>query len=259
MKTTIISKTDDKVILKLEETTPELANSIRKTIISAVPTLAVDKVIFTINSGSLYDEILALRIGLLPLKGDLKTYNFTSECTCKDKGCSKCQVKLTLSKKGPCTVYAGDLKSSDSEIKSAYLEMPIAVLLDGQSLAFTAIARLGIGSEHAKWSPGISFYRYNPSVKITKSGEKLVEAINVCPRGVFEIKDNSLIVANEINCDLSLSCVEKYGADNFVVEGDPNTLIFTIESWGQLPPEKMWSEAVSILEKDLKQFKKELK
>lgn len=259
MKVKTLEKSENKLVLQIDETSPEFANSIRRAIISLVPTLAIEKIEFTENSSTLYDEIVALRVGLIPLKTDLKTYNTRESCTCKNKGCSKCTVKLTLKKQGPGVAYAEDLKSSDPEIVPAHPKILIVTLDEGQSIAFKANAILGTGQNHTKWSPGTTFYRYYPSVKITKTGEKLKEAVKVCPKNVFAVKNSKLVVANERNCDLSLSCVEKFGEKNFIVKGDPNKLIFTIESWGQLDPKVMWTKAIDIIEKEMKSFQKQLK
>ena len=50
------------------------ANTIRRLIIEEVPTLAVEEVEVKDNSSALHDEMLALRLGLVPIKTDLKSY-----------------------------------------------------------------------------------------------------------------------------------------------------------------------------------------
>jgi hypothetical protein len=71
-----------------------------------IPVLAVDSIEVSKNDSMLYDEMLALRIGLIPLKAD-KTFALPEECTCKGKGCMKCTASLVLKASGPGVIRAG--------------------------------------------------------------------------------------------------------------------------------------------------------
>ena len=92
-------KEKNKVSFVLMNSTPSFANVIRRAIIEEVPVMAIEDVEFRKNNSILYDEIIAHRLGLLPLTTDLKSYNLSSECKCKGKGCARCQLKLTLKAK----------------------------------------------------------------------------------------------------------------------------------------------------------------
>jgi len=120
--------------------------------------MAIDSVTFYENSTILNDEVLALRLGLMPLKTDLKTYVPRSECTCKGQGCAKCTVTLSLDMKGPGTVYSGEIKSTDPEIYPLYDKIPIAKITPEQSLKFEAKAEIGTGKRHVKWQGGLASY-----------------------------------------------------------------------------------------------------
>ena len=72
-------------------------NSIRRLAINAVPIMAIDDVVIHDNSSVLYDEIIAHRLGLIPLITDLEGYVIPEECSCKTNlGCSKCRVLFVL-------------------------------------------------------------------------------------------------------------------------------------------------------------------
>ena len=135
------------------------ANTLRRVMGFEVPVMAIDDVEFRKNTSILYDEVLAHRLGLIPLSTDLKAYNMMSECKCKGAGCASCTVKLTLKAQGPCTVYASDIKTKDPEIKPLHGKMPIVKLLEGQEVELEATAILGQGKEHSKWCPGLVFYK----------------------------------------------------------------------------------------------------
>ena len=115
MKIEKVNEEGNKLKLIVDGVSPAFINTIRRVGMTEVPTMAIEEVQFTKNSSALYDEVLALRLGLVPLTTDLKTYSLPEECKCGGKGCSGCQVKMTLNVKGPATVYSGDFKG-DVEI-----------------------------------------------------------------------------------------------------------------------------------------------
>ena len=236
-----------------------IANSIRRMIIEEVPTMAIEDVEFRDNSSALYDEIIAHRLGLIPLSTDLKTYNLPEECKCKGKGCARCQLKMTLSTKGSGMVYAGDIKSKDSKVKPIYPKTPIVKLLKGQKLEFEATAVLGQGKKHAKWSPGLVYYKAYPLIEIGSKAANSEKAANVCPVSVYNFKDGKLKIndKNLLKCHLCRACVE--ACDGIKVLGSNTDFIFTIEGWGQLDPRDIVKEAADRLTKKCEEFTKALK
>ncbi|MBW2997208.1 DNA-directed RNA polymerase subunit D, partial [Candidatus Woesearchaeota archaeon] len=133
METELIehNKKQNRVVFLLKNATPAFANMLRKTIIDEVPTMAIEDVEFRKNSSVLYDEIIAHRMGLIPLATDLKSYSMPAECTCKGEGCSKCQLQMTLKAKGPGYVYASDMKSNDPKVVPVEPKIPIVKLIKG--------------------------------------------------------------------------------------------------------------------------------
>jgi DNA-directed RNA polymerase subunit D len=236
-------KSKDDTQLVIEGTTISFVNALRRACTFEAPVLAMEDIYLSKNSSALYDEMIANRLGLIPLKTDVKSYTLPAECKCKGEGCARCQVKLTLKIKGPCMVYARDLKTSDPAVKPVFPDMPIVELIDHQELEFEAIAVLGKGKEHAKWSAGHSFYRTYPIIKIG-SGKKLTEGLNKCPKDVFSGDK----VKNLINCDQCGAC-EEYSAGAIKVSGDETKFIFTLEPWGQVEAKEIFKQAASILKK----------
>ena len=149
----------NRLTFSLKGTDTAYANTIRRIMGFEVPVMSIDDVEFRKNTSILYDEVLAHRLGLIPLSTDLKAYNMISECKCKGAGCASCTVKLILKAQGPGMVYASDIKSKDPEIKPIYGKMPIVKLLEGQEVEFEATAILGQGREHSKFCPGLVFYK----------------------------------------------------------------------------------------------------
>src|SRR3989344_679452 len=109
-------KKNEKASFIISKTTAAYMNALRRYCTERVPTLAIEDVEFRENSSVLYDEIIAHRLGLIPLRTDLKSYSLRETCKCKGEGCARCTVQLTLEGKGPGTVYASDMKSKDSHV-----------------------------------------------------------------------------------------------------------------------------------------------
>lgn len=167
MKIEILNKKDNELVFMIEGINNTIANTIRRAMIAEVPVLAIDEVEFVKNQSPLYDEILAHRIGLIPIKTDLKAYSLKEEAS----GKATTELKLTLKAKGPKTVYSGDIKSKDPECVPVYDNIPLVILTKDKELVFEATAILGKGKNHMKFSPGLCHY-VNAPVKF-KSLEDL--------------------------------------------------------------------------------------
>jgi DNA-directed RNA polymerase subunit D len=250
----VIKSNENELGLVIKGIDHTYANSIRRSA-EEIPILAVDEVEIVKNDSMLYDEMLALRIGLTPLKAD-KTFTSPDECTCKGKGCMKCTVDLTLKAVGPCIVKSGDLKSKT--VKPVFADIPLVILQEGQELELVAEARLGKGADHAKFSPGLVWFRAYPKIDLDKNCDK--DCLKACPKDVFDIEKVS--VKNLLNCDLCNACVEacaRKGSNAIKVSGSNEDFIFEIESWGQLAPKEIFSDAISALGKNLKELDKDIK
>ncbi len=146
----------DWITFKLEGVDVAFANALRRAIKNEVPTLAIEDVNITQNSSALYDEVLALRIGLVPIVTDLDVYSLEGPAN---------KVSLILKVKGPCWVYSGDLKCEESKTKVAQKTIPLTWLEAGQEIELEGVAIVGKGKVHTKWSPGIAAYSYDEKAK----------------------------------------------------------------------------------------------
>ena len=152
MQIEILSKDKEQghISFILKDSSVFFANTLRRMILEEVPTLAMEDIAFKDNSSALYDEIIAHRLGLIPITTDLKSYNLPADCTCKGKGCAKCTVQMSLQVKSAGIVYAEEITSKDPKCKPVFGKTPIVKLIKGQSLAFEATAMLGQGKDHVK-------------------------------------------------------------------------------------------------------------
>lgn len=259
MDVELLQKSKDKLKMSfvVRGISPAYANALRRILMHEVPTLAIEDVEFSKNSSILYDERIAHRLGLLPLLTDLKSYEMKKDCKCEGKGCARCQVSISLKAKGPCMVTAAALKPKDPKIKPAYPEMPIVQLLKGQELEFEATAELGVGKEHAKWSPCLVWYTFEPDVKVNNNSSLFDEYKNKYPAAAFDKSgklDKKLIMEHHLVDACAGVCDEVVQ-----VTYNNNNFIFNIESWGQLDCMELVEAAIEHFNKTLADFEEKIK
>ncbi len=152
----VISKDSQKIAIKLKGIPLQYANALRRVCLNGVPIFAIDTVDIIENTSVLPDEGLAHRLGLIPLKTDLSRFNEPSKCDCQsESGCSNCKILLVLDSdesQVTKTVLSSELVSEDDTVKPVSNEIPIVQLAPGQKIKIECYARLGRGTEHAKWN-----------------------------------------------------------------------------------------------------------
>ncbi len=232
----LIDEKENKVIFtaKIDES---LANAIRK-YLNQIPVLAIDEVEIFKNDSPLYDETIAHRLGLVPLKTDSSV-----------SGKKSSQIKLSVKKEG--FVNAGEMVGP---VDVVYKDIPITFLNKNQELELVATTRLGKGREHAKFSPGLMFYRNVANINIRK--ECPAEVTEICPQNILKSKDGKVVAEDPLKCDLCDACVElckKQGKDSIEIT-PADELMITVESFGQMSAKEIFKKSVEELKKDLKEM-----
>ncbi|MCA9487713.1 MAG: DNA-directed RNA polymerase subunit D [Nanoarchaeota archaeon] len=234
-----INKTDNKLTFsaKISES---LANALRRSV-NSIPTLAIDEVEISKNDSPLYDETVAHRMGLIPLKMQ-KSFKEKDEAV----------LKLKTNKPG--TVYSKDFKG---DIEVVYGEIPITVLGDDTEINVKAIVRLGKGSEHAKFSPGLIYYR-NAS-EITMDKEFFNKVRETFPENEVKEKGDKIIIEDNLEKPMVDFCEGLALRNKKKVEvKDTDELIISVEGFGQMKAKDMFKESLKILKKDLNDFAKKI-
>ena len=239
---TFIDRGDRTVRFLVRGVTPAFANGVRRAILADVPTLSIDSVRVIENSSVIFDEQIALRLGLVPLS--------TPDDYRPDEA-----VTLAIDVEGPATAYSGDLVSTDDQVQPADENVPIIDLKEGQRLELEADARLGVGKDHAKHQGGVAVgYRHLQRVEVVgETGEFEDDEARIL-RGVIEegaadhaaedAEDGDLVPADAFDNDLS----QRYPGKEVDVEDVPNAFVFSVESDGSLPVEELVLEAVESIE-----------
>ena len=179
----VINTDSKKISIKLKGVSLEYANALRRICLNGVPVFAIDTVDIIENTSIIADEDLAHRLGMIPLKTELSRFNEPDS-----------RVMFTLDSgdiKSARTITSADLLTKDEVVKPISDKIPIAYLAPGQRIRFEAYAKLGRGTEHAKWnSANISVLTNNKN-----DGERV---LTVETTGALEPKEIILTGIDEL-------------------------------------------------------------
>lgn len=269
MKFSILSKTAKRLSFIVDGIDVETANALRRIMLTEVPAMAIHEVLFIENSSPLYDEIIAHRLGLIPLTTDLDSYVLSERCSCEGAGCQKCQVEVQCSvaaKDVNRNVYTSDLVSSDPKIKPVSDKILITKMAKGSKLLFEAYARLGLGKDHAKYQAATKVtYKYFPEITINqavlkdykfKGDNENDPLVKMCPRKILKWEKNELVVTDVLKCTLCGTCMKGAGMPKGAVTAKQvvGKFIFFIESSGSMPPERILTQGIKIFQEKVQQF-----
>lgn len=246
MNIEFIDVEDYKIKMIISKSDPAMVNALRRTLIADIPKLAIDDVEFHLGSISdesdkeyesitpIFDEIIAHRLGMLPIPTDLEKFNFRDECTCKGEGCPSCMVMYVLNKKGPCVVYSGDLEPLGDDPSLAIKDdlIPIVKLAKGQAPLIYATAVLGTGRQHAKWQVAHAVgYNYYVSIRINeRKCKKCKKCVKMCPRDVIVFEKDKVVAKTIHDCILCKTCVEVCDAGAINLKWDDKKFVFQFET-----------------------------
>ncbi|KAH0646225.1 hypothetical protein KY285_034786 [Solanum tuberosum] len=275
---------DDFMKFELRETDASIANALRRIMIAEVPTIAIDLVEIEVNSSVLNDEFISHRLGLVPLTSErAMSMRFSRDCdACDGDGqCEYCSVEFYLRVKclsdQTLDVTSKDLLSSDhtvvpvdySDTSSSFDNTPnkgiiIVKLRRGQELRLRAIARKGIGKDHAKWSPAATVtFMYEPEIYINEDMmesltlEEKTELVESSPTKVFGIDpENKQVIVVDPEAytydDEVLKKAEAMGKPGVVeIHAKEDSFIFTVETTGAVKASQLVLNAIEVLKQKL--------
>lgn len=275
MEIEIIEMAERKAKFILKNSSPAMANALRRTMLSDIPKMAIDKVEFHLGPimsddkeyesvTPLFDEIVAHRLGMVPVPTDLELFTPQDMCVCGGEGCPNCTIMYSLNKIGPGTVLSGNLMplgNPDLKVKDEFI--PIVELTDGQAVLIYATAVMGTANKHVKWqvANGVG-YKYLPKITVNParaSSEGALNCMKVCPKNVFEVTDGKLVVVRPRDCTICKSCMDSVDNDgSIIVEGDDRNFLFTFETDGSLTAEQTLGKAAEILSKKASAMSEEI-
>ncbi|NP_001085237.1 RNA polymerase I and III subunit C L homeolog [Xenopus laevis] len=289
----IVKMEDDILEFDMVGIDASIANAFRRILLSEVPTVAVEKVYVYNNTSIIQDEILAHRLGLIPIRADPRLFEYRSaddaegteidtlqfelnvKCTRNPRASKDCSDpnELYLNHK----VYTGhmkwlpqgnqvDLFPETDPPRPVHKDILIAQLRPGQEINVIMHCVKGIGKDHAKFSPvATASYRLLPEVTLLSSIEgELADKLQGCfSPGVISVDEvNGKRVARVENARMDTCSREIFRHDdlkNLVrMARVRDHYIFSVESTGILPPDILVSEAIKVLMGKCRRFLDEL-
>lgn len=276
----IKSVSNDEAVFDMIGIDASLANAIRRILLAEVPTMAIESVYIWNNTSIIQDEVLAHRVGLIPLQVDprmFQSFPENEEGEANDENTIVFKLDVTcvadpqhpkdLSKAVHANVYSRDLEwipqgnqavKFKSPIRPVHEDILIAKLRPGQSIAFEAHCRKGVGKDHAKFSPvSTASYRLMPLIEVHEhvQGKDAQTLKEMCPMNVFDIEDmggnhamKRAIAARPRDCTMCRECIRQPGwQDKVRLSRNFNHFIFSVESTGALSPIELVNEAIQVL------------
>jgi DNA-directed RNA polymerase subunit D len=246
---------------------PAFANAFRRAMIGEVPTLAIEEVRIYDNTSAFFDEMLAHRLGLIPIKTDLSTYSTKEKCSCGGAGCPGCMVTFTLSVEGPKTVLSSDLIPQDPNATAVYDNIPIVKLTKGQKLVIEAHAILNTGREHAKWQPTlVCGFKNHPVISIGEACDACALCVDECPRNILAVRGKKVEVIEGKLADCSMcklceqACLSSGIGDEpaIAISAEPDRYIFVVESDGSLPVKEIMERALLYIRDQSHELERQL-
>ncbi|KAM9315793.1 DNA-directed RNA polymerases I and III subunit RPAC1 [Gastrophryne carolinensis] len=289
-------------VIRMEEDTLEfdmvgidaaLANAFRRILLAEVPTMAVEKAYIYKNTSIIQDEILAHRLGLIPIRADPRLFEYRNADDAEGTDIDTLQFELNVK----CTrnpraskdssdpnelyldhkVYTGHMKwlpqgnqadlfpESDAP-RPVHDDILIAQLRPGQEIHIVMHCVKGIGKDHAKFSPvATASYRLLPEITLLQPIEgELAERLQRCfSPGVIALDMvNGKKVARVENARIDSGSREVFRHDDLKslvsLARIRDHFIFSIESTGILAPDVLLREAVKVLMGKCRRFLDEL-
>ena len=279
VKAEILYEDDEKINILLKETDRAFVNSIRRTLISDTPKMAIDTVKFVKKTevengevwetdGPLPDEVIAQRLAMIPIPTNHGSFHFQDECPdCsemveEERGCVQCTMLYYCQVKGSkegVWVTAGDLNflgDPEGFIPEKYRPIPITKLFQGQMIEFSATAVMGRGRDHVKWSPvsGVAFNPRQIGVIKVKSRAKIlwdlglgIKASDFDKNGKLEDFDKVEQLKKDLNHVGSGTEESREFNDAVILEDVPDEFVLSFETDGSMSPKVAFEMAVSEL------------
>lgn len=258
-----------------------IANAFRRIMLAEVPLVAAETVYIFNNTSVIQDEVLAHRIGLIPLNVDpdslvwvdpsideKERFNDTNTIVMSlDVSCLKnphapqgATDPLVLYRNS--NVYARDLKFEpqgrqaelfkDKPVQACDPDILLAKLRPGQEISLRVHCILGIGSDHAKYSPvATASYRLMPVIDIREpiSGEQAKRFQRCFPSGVIGVDEKGDAFVKDARKDtVSREVLRHEEFEGKVKLGrKKNHFVFNVESTGAMAPTEIFLKSVRVL------------
>ncbi|XP_045136254.1 DNA-directed RNA polymerases I and III subunit RPAC1-like isoform X1 [Portunus trituberculatus] len=258
-----------------------IINAYRRITLAEVATMAIEKVYMYNNTSIVQDEVLAHRLGLVPLKVDPRFFEFRNkdetEWGAQDSVKYELNVRCTKNQEASTNetnpdvlyVHRKVLSSSlkwiplgnqpdifqEASMQPLHQDVLLAKMNNGHEINLEAYAVKGIGSDHAKFQPGMCWYRMLPEIELTREVEgKQADLLQTCfSPGVIDIVTTAngkrIAKIKDARNDSCSRNVFQHDSIKDAVKLTRKTdhIIFYIESHSALKSYEILEEAVKIM------------
>ncbi|KAF7682519.1 DNA-directed RNA polymerases I and III subunit RPAC1 [Astathelohania contejeani] len=248
-----------------------LANSLRRILISEIPTMAIERVNVKNNTGVLPDETIAHRLGLIPVITDPDQFQFLS-----DELDETNTIKFVLKVKnnsGKIMMVSSDIikwipigeQASRIQAPSLMPGITVTKLAPGQELDMEMYCTKNVGTVHAKWSPVCTAtYRTFPVIDIVEEivdeeADKLVGCFAPGVIGIRKEKGRRIAYVSNSRLDRTNREVLRHSEfdEKVILRKKYNHFIFNIETVF-LDPLVVLKKGIFILIKKCESLRNEL-
>jgi DNA-directed RNA polymerase alpha subunit len=267
MKLLVLAYTNEECTIRIEDTNPAFVNSLRRIIIAEIETVAVELVEITVNDSPICDEMLAHRIGLIPLVSSNIHLMSPSECTCASGQCSQCtvtfEINYTNTELTPQSIYSKHLQPVSEfahQYKPCFDDILITKINPNSSLKLKAYAQKGTGSDHTKFNATCAVeYHFEPVILLDETIDQQPlhikeELVQSCPQSIFKLNEQTqcIDIEDTDKCNYCHSCerlCRKYKLPDDILQVKPDESIITIkiESIGSIPALQILHQALNKL------------
>ena len=231
MKVKVLKMEDYYAQVEFKDVDYSFVNSIRRSLVSMVPCLALHEIDFHMGSlgsyvdeesgeekeyesiSAMFNEIIAHRLGMLPVPTDKKTVEAFGNAINDDS--KQPDIMYSLHKQGPCTVYSGDLEpvNGDDSLIIPESNVPIVKLAEGQAILIYAKAKMGVASTHTKWQCAVAPRFYQAPTVTVSSGKGSKAVLDAVGKDKFKKKGSNHVITDPVIAHQALKDLEKLWND----------------------------------------------
>ena len=277
MKVKVLKMDDYYAQVEFSDVNYSFVNSIRRSLVSMVPCLSLHEIDFHMGSlgsyvdeesgdereyesiSAMFNEIVAHRIGMLPIPTDEKTIEAFGDSI--DDDSKQPDIMYSLHKQGPCTVYSGDLEpvNGDDSLIIPETNVPIVKLAEGQAILVYAKAKMGNAKKHTKWQCVVAPRFYQAPTITVSSGKSSKAIFDIIDKKEFKKKGKNHVIEDPVKAHGALRKLEqlwndKDAKESMVVSSKKDHFIFEFETNGAMKAKLALEQALKALDGHCNEF-----
>ena len=281
MKLKVREMENDRAVIEFDDTNYNFLNSLRRSLVTMVPCLAISEVDFHMGSlgsytddqeeemeyesmSSMFNEIIAHRLGMVPIPTEKAVIDaFRGAIDDEDK---QPEIMYSLHKQGPCTVYSGDLVpvDGDEQLVINNPTIPIVKLTENQAILVYAKAKIGNGTTHSKWQTVVAPRFYEARTMTVTEGKDSAKILEIVGKSKFKKSGKKYTIKDPIETEKAMKSIEKLWIDGddsgdcIELSINEGQFIFEYETTGALTAKLALEQALKELKEHFEEFSSHL-